>query len=536
MSLADNVITHQVDPVFFDQRRCEFKIDPKIWLSNWRLADIAVKIANGKDDGDVENTRFVSNLGAYSLISRIVLYNNSVQIAELREAGRILGFMNLQRTNANSYNVARTLNRSSFAVDVKGGVAVAAAKTGNINYELLELKDYNDDDTNLRANTADVPNQTPTSYLDLSLALPFLKAQPYVLGTELKSLRLVIEWAPHVGEAQLANFIVGEVGTSAKTLEILQPTLILDEVADPAAASKLKNKPISYVNMDHEVVNVIGSSANLRLRAFDDKFVRRMLWMNQDTSIDSNVGAAGTNKRYPSSYFGSFASYAQPGEKCQFKINGTKHLPYDGIVTENQKLAMLNDTWGNHLTPQGAQYSDLIGRHLIFKQHETSGDTTTLIDRLEQCNLCSQLSLGGMVVNQKIEELMLEYSRDTSKLSQQYFVVAGGVTGAAATEIVFDSAHSIINQQEITGAGFTGPFAGLNTGVTATVVDDVSITVNVNTNGAGDDAVQAGSFFANTAANNHKIKRGAEPFNLLFWGEVVQTMTVSNNQVSITRA
>ena len=534
MSLANNVITHQIDPVYFDQNRCEFKISPKVWLSNWRLSDLAVSIANGKNDGTVDDTRYVSSLGAYSLISRIVLYNNSTQIAELREAGRMLGFMNLQRTNANSFNVARTLNRSSFAVDVVEGAAVDVAKTGGINYELLQLKGYASKDTNLRPNTAGAPNQTPTAYLDLSLALPFLKAQPYVLGTELKHLRLVIEWAPHVGEAQLANFIVGKAGASAKTLEIVQPTLILDEVADPAAASKLKNKPITYVNMDHEVVNVPGSSANLRLRAFDDKFVRRLLFMNQDTSIDSNVKDAGANKRYPSEYFGAFASYAQPGEKINMKLNGVKYLPYDGITTENQKLAYLNDSWGNHLTPQGAQYADLIARHLVFKQHETSDAAVTLKDRLEQCNLCSQMSIGGVVLNQKVEELMLEYSRDTSGLSDEYYVQAGGVTGAAATAITFDSAHNIISGSTITGVDFTGDFTGLNTDVTATVVDDVSITVNVDTS-TKDGSAQTGKFYATTAANNRKVRRGGEPFNLLLWGEVVQTMSVQNNKVSIVR-
>ena len=141
------------------------------------------------------------------------------------------------------------------------------------------------------------------------------------------------------------------------------------------------------------------------------------------------------------------------------KLNGVKYLPYDGITTENQKLPYLNDSWGNHLTPQGAQYADLIARHLVFKQHETSDAAATLIDRLEQCNLCSQMSIGGMVLNQKVEELMLEYSRDTSGLSDYYFVPAGGVTGATATAITFDSAHNIINGSTITGVGFDGDFA-----------------------------------------------------------------------------
>ena len=61
MSLANNVITHQIDPVYFDQNRCEFKISPKVWLSNWQLSDLAVSIAYGKNDGTVGDTRYVEH-------------------------------------------------------------------------------------------------------------------------------------------------------------------------------------------------------------------------------------------------------------------------------------------------------------------------------------------------------------------------------------------------------------------------------------------------------------------------------------------
>ena len=145
------------------------------------------------------------------------------------------------------------------------------------------------------------------------------------------------------------------------------------------------------------------------------------------------------------------------------------------------------------------------------------------------------MSIGGMVLNHKVEELMLEYSRDTSGLSDEYYVQAGGVTGAAATAITFDSAHNIISGSTITGVDFTGDFTGLNTDVTATVVDDVSITVNVDTN-TKDGSTQTGKFYASTATNNRNIRRGGEPLNLLLWGEVAQTMPAQSNKVSIVRA
>ena len=103
MSLSNEIITHQLDPVLFDQRRCEFRLDPKVYLSNWRLADLGIKVSGGNQDHSTKhkNTRFATNLGAYAIIDRIRLLNGSVEIAELRNVNQFLAFNNLQRTNAN---------------------------------------------------------------------------------------------------------------------------------------------------------------------------------------------------------------------------------------------------------------------------------------------------------------------------------------------------------------------------------------------------------------------------------------------------
>lgn len=380
MALANDIITHQLDPVFFDQNKCEFQLDQKVYLSNLRLADLGCNITGGKvDAGNTErNTRYASHLGAYALIDRIVLLNNSVEIAELRNAGQYLAFSNLQRTNSKAFNVNRTLNKSSFAWDVLGATPKA------------ELKKYKNLDTALGDGAAN--QTTPTSYLDLTQALPFLKATPYLLGTQLRNLRLVIEWV----KPTAANLTKIFVGTAPTNYAINQPTLLIDEVADESKAAKLKNKPISYINMDHEVVNVNANATvvNQRLRAFDDKTVRRLLTINDDVN---NVNGR-------SSYLGGLTSSAQHGEVVQFTLNGQKMLPYSGIENENQKLAMLNDVWGTHILPQGAQYPDLLYKDNLFASHNTANDAT----KVEANNIVSQMSYGGYSVNDKVEELLLE--------------------------------------------------------------------------------------------------------------------------------
>ena len=168
MSLSNDIITHQLDPVLFDQHRCECRIDPKVWLSNWRLADLGCVLTGGTIDGTAQSVRYASHLGAYALIDRIRLLNGTVEIAELRNVKQYIAFNNLQRTNANAFNVNRILNKSSFAFDLELDTTPKMA-----------VKDYAQSETSITDNAA----TTPLSYLDLTQVLPFLKAQSYVLGT-----------------------------------------------------------------------------------------------------------------------------------------------------------------------------------------------------------------------------------------------------------------------------------------------------------------------------------------------------------------
>jgi hypothetical protein len=506
-----------MDPVFSDSRRCEFRLDQKVYLSNLRLADLGCTIVDGKvDDGGNtdQNTRYASHLGAYSLIDRIVLLNNTVEIAELRSAGQYLAFANLQRTNANAFNVVRTLNKSSFALDVGGYNPLAS------------LKNYNDLDTSLGDGSANVT--TPSSYLDLTLALPFLKATPYLLGTEMQNLRLVIEWV----QPTAANYSKLFVGTVPTGFTISTPTLLIDEVIDPKKVSQLKNKPIQYINMDHEVVNVNNKEYAIkrRLRGFDDRTIRRMLVMNQDTTLVNG----------PSSYFGGLASNAQHGETYQFTLNGQKMLPYAGIENEQQKLAMLNDVFGTHILPQGAQYNDLIYKASLYSPHNVSNNAT----KVEANNLVGQMSYGGFAVNSKVNELQLEYGRQPHPGNNSLIT---DISSDATTPVVTTlGSHNIVSGQDVVLKDISqaNGYTGLQGDQAAIVLSDTTFSVLGDTSGGAyvpatdpTAAVVSNNFQADgttAVANNLKVNRSNAAFNILFWGEVVKVMTVSNNQVSIS--
>lgn len=585
MSLSNDIITHQLDPVLFNQQRCEWRIPPKVWLSNWRLADLGISQTGGTFDvatNQERNVRYASHLGAYALIDRIRLLNGSTELAELRNVNQYLAFQNLQRTNANAFNVNRTLNKSSFALDLES--------TNDGDVPLMVLKDYKDSDTAIPT----AADNTPLSFLDLTQVIPLLKAQAYVLGTEMQSLRLIIEWVPKT-TAALKKVLVG--ATIPTTISIIQPPLIIDEVADQATAKKLKNKPIQYINMDHEIVNVDANKYDVkqRLRAFDDKLIRRMLMLTEDP-----------NNSQPSAYLAGLTSYAMYNSKIQFSLNGSKLFPYNGIESENQQLAMLHDTWGTHILPQGAQYFDLANKDKLFKAHNVFNNPNLL----EANNLVSQMSYAGFPINAKPDELQLEYQRElypasikgitdltiaadttNTKITKTHayavddVVTIAGVTGvdtpasivakvngdqtvtavngttdftiavniapidnitcAVGDGTVFTkNGHGLLVGDVVKMTGFGGSDATdvNNVNLTITAADATTFTIGaldtggktITGNGTITPDLVGTAATADLQAVVDKVARSKAQINLLFWAECVKTLTVSNNVVKIS--
>jgi hypothetical protein len=394
-------------------------------------------------------------------------------------------------TVANAFNVDRTLNKSSFALDVGGF------------YPLASLKNYNDLDTSLGDGLANLA--TPSSYLDLTLALPFFKAIPY-----LQNLRLVIEWVQPTD----ANFSKLFVGAAPTGFTINTPTLLIDEVIDPKKVSQLKNKPIQYINMDHEVVNVDNSEHTIirMLRGFDDRTIRRMLVMNQDTTLVNG----------PSAYFGGLASNAQHGETYQLTLNGQKMLPYAGIENEQQKLAMLNDVFGTHILPQGAQYNDLIYKASLCSPHNVLID----LAKVEANNLVGQMSYGGFAVNSNVNELQLEYGRQAHPGNNSPITDISQVNGAPVVSTL--GSHNIVDSQDVVLKDIVqqNGYDGLTGDKAATLLSDTTFSVTGDTSGAAygasanpDAAVVSNNIKADNAtavSNNLKVNRSNAAFNILF--------------------
>ena len=345
---------------------------------------------------------------------------------------------------------------------------------------------------------------TPRAWLDLKIVLPFLKATPYLNSSELQNLRLVVEFAS--APCLTGTFDVNG-NTSAKS--IIRPSLIVDEVIN--MENKVKNPTIQYVNLDSEkvVVNQMGDGdtlqqVNQRLRGFDSKTVHRMLMVNK--LPDAGSGLCG------------YSSPAFFQENYQFNLDGKKLLPYQGIDSPAKKSQMLNDSWGSHLAPAGTK--------------EFCLDQIT--DILNESELQSRFSYGGFSLKKSIDELQLEYKRSEYKTPTTYPLV-GGIKGATTTRIIRN--HPFKNGEHVAIDGVTAALETLDAEVT--VLGQNSISVNKDTSGAANnDALQI------TATSTIAYKAGDTPnkpfevaskarFDMLFWGEVVKTMRVQQNKVTI---
>ena len=118
MSIANQLKTMNLDPALFNQRRCEFRMPQGAHLSNLRLGNVGAtavgSAADGTTAGSMKSIKCPFHSGAHSILQKTSSLNGNVEIAELNNVGDYLSYSNVNRTNANSHDVARHLNKSRF--------------------------------------------------------------------------------------------------------------------------------------------------------------------------------------------------------------------------------------------------------------------------------------------------------------------------------------------------------------------------------------------------------------------------------------
>ena len=368
--------TRQLFPNYHSSSRTVFKLDPKVYLSTFRLANI-------QPHPNV-TAEYQVNLGVGGLFKSITLYSGNTVIEESRNTHEWLAFNSIRSSNSQALDIDHSLNGTRF-----GGWKVGAR-----NNQDVEMIEYGDLNPSVRPDHTTPPNISKGGTLSLQSALQFLKADDIV--PLIPDLRIEIEWRTGDG----ANVFQGN--SAAITYSMEEPVLFCDEVVGQKLLSKVRERTsyrIPYYVMEFDRVRIDAveddktQDKTIALRGFNGKSVRRMLVVNVPESPP----------QHGNTVIKKDGSSSQTLEKFNFLVNSKLYFSQGGIDSENKKLATLAYSWGTPgiQIPQGIQFNELENRVVSFL-HGSDVD-----------NLRGMLSYFGMYVGQRIGQQGLEvvYSR-----------------------------------------------------------------------------------------------------------------------------
>ena len=368
--MSAQVKTKVIFPVYTSASRTEFRLENKVYLNTFRLANLQTK-------PDVSDVAYVPLGGVTSAIQNIVLFSGNTPIDESRNSHEMLAFSELRNSNAVNLDIAHENTGTKWGFQV-----------GPRNANDIPTIVFTDDSPSVKPDSSAVLSSAGT--LNLQKVLPYLSADDIVPGSLIPNLRLVIEWRTN----EPNNVFSGASG--GVNYEVQEPQLFVDEVVDPSILSKVNSQSsisIPYFSWEQDrvriplaVINTI-QSANLRINGFNNKSVRRMLMVNIPEDVGTSDAVLMKND----------ASVAMHEEVFNFRLNGRQMFALNGVNSENKKLDQVSYVFGSLNVPQGCQYDGL-----------SAGDNF-LSDDVKK--LQGHLSYGGFWMGYRISDLELQYKR-----------------------------------------------------------------------------------------------------------------------------
>jgi hypothetical protein len=233
---------------------------------------------------------------------------------------------------------------------------------------------------------------TPLSYIDLSTVLPMLKAITALDTTTFKNLRLVIEYNTK------NTVVLPDELSPVSVSSVVQPLLCLDKLENQQAIDQFRKgfNGGQWNSWENEKVNIPSKSGAVPVQQISfklsglasNKMLGRVLLQKSSTDYTATGNYL----------FLSNGSLAQWNEKINFLINGIQLIPYDGITSPNQRLALL----------------DLTFNHCNSISTCNSGSIFRPTDKIEDVNnRVGTLDYTAVNVGRKCNELVINYSRES---------------------------------------------------------------------------------------------------------------------------
>ena len=346
-------------------RRTIFRLPDGMYKADLKLLNVGFTNATVTD-------RPNSLAGVFACVKQISLLDGAIVLDSINRANILQGFRTYNQTNNENRDLSKDLQQSNLGFAMEG--------------EKIQTY-YNSD------NVEATEDATARGWFDLSQMFPFLRTLKYVDSRMFPKFRVVIEYDSSDPSIWLSQ------DASNKDSKTTEPLMKVEEVIDPNVLASYWNdfKGIAYASMEVDSVRLppveptAGNSRkvqseNFRINGFNGKTLNRMLVTKNDYTVVDGI----------SSEYKTLASETMNKQKFQVRVNGANIFPRDGVISNNERLGMLSQTWGVCNNIPAANSLPFVDSVNYVEDHNDD---------------LSHLDYFGCNIGYKIEDLVLDYER-----------------------------------------------------------------------------------------------------------------------------
>ena len=394
MEYSNDIKIHEIEPLYYSaSNRAEFRLSPdKLYTNTLRLLNVGVtKSANQNNLNKLA--------GVAGCISNMTILDGNVEIQSL--------------TRANEWAAIKHSFKSNSYNEDLGSVLNLTRKSAHFN--LADRTNAQDVDRCVGSKVVEGTLRTALSatntterlaakgQLDLSDYMGFLQSVNYLDTSLMKDLKVVIEYNMDALAIMFGNQDTGNLAST-------RPLLVVEEIVDPniVSANMGKTQVINFKVIENDIVSVPAmaptvaipnpvQSPTFHVHAFNNKSVDRML-IKSRTRLATSENTGNVNVMY-----GLYNSQAMLKQKNQVRVNGMNIYARDGITSENERLALVADTWAPNMSIMPFQQG------LAFK----AADAYTRDQVINMGNeaIGSQSYFACDLAGEKVKDLQIDYER-----------------------------------------------------------------------------------------------------------------------------
>jgi hypothetical protein len=379
MSFYTSAISTQIIDAQFDSSkfRSEFRIvKDGLYSTAMRILNIGL-LAN--EASAESGGRYNLLTGAHGVIRNIYLYDGRQVLDQVINYADKCAFNSYNHTNNENRDLYKALSKHGMGFVFDKQPVASSELPLPINHTLIK-----EDFPNQSHTPKESAQESALGFINLREVFPLLKQLPLVSTKMFPNLRVVVEYA--VAESLVLNDAGAITGTA---LPILVVDQVMNDALEASTLSSFKNVVWTACEVESVTIAPVPSgtgvqSTKVRLNGFSNKTLMNMLVQKKGTTSVSSL--------YKS--HGSITGY---GEAIQVAVNGSNLFPLEGIISPNQRLALLHDTYGACDAHPGS------ANLAIYNSSDFIDFASARV---------GQTDYFGCVVGKPITSLELQYSRE----------------------------------------------------------------------------------------------------------------------------